>query len=138
MSLLVLEGAGLSFGDRDIFSALDLRISEGERIGLVGPNGSGKSTLLKVMGSHQALDKGKMQVSRGARIGYLPQDIELSSDLSLRDYVLSSVPGRAELDEELLACEAELEEATAKGGQNELVMELATRLSELHERVDHF
>tara|TARA_R110002096_G_scaffold434832_4_gene658178 strand:+ start:11207 stop:13219 length:2013 start_codon:yes stop_codon:yes gene_type:complete len=138
MSLLVLENAGLSFGDRDIFSELDLRISEGERIGLVGPNGSGKSTLLKVMGNHQALDKGKVQVSRGSRIGYLPQDIELTSDLSLRDYVLSSVPGRTELDEELATCEAELEEATKVGGDDELMMELATRLSDLHERIDHF
>ncbi|MCP4445311.1 MAG: ATP-binding cassette domain-containing protein [Myxococcales bacterium] len=138
MSLLVLENAGLSFGDRDIFTELDLRVSEGERIGLVGANGSGKSTLLKVMGSSQALDKGKLQVSRGARIGYLPQDIELSSDLSLRDYVLSSVPGRAQLDEDLAACEKELEETTEKGGDDDLMMELATRLSEMHERVDHF
>ena len=138
MSLLVLENAGLSFGDRDIFSELDLRISEGERIGLVGPNGSGKSTLMKVMGSHQALDKGKLQVSRGARIGYLPQDIELTSELSLRDYVLSSVPGRSELDEQLEACEAELEAATSNGSDDELMMELATTLSDLHERIDHF
>ncbi len=137
MSLLVLENAGLCFGDRDIFSELDLRISEGERIGLVGPNGSGKSTLLKVMGAEQLLDKGKMQVSRGARIGYLPQDIELSSDLSLRDYVLSSVPGRTELDEALVLCEAELDEATSRG-DDEALMELATRLSEMHERIDHF
>ena len=137
MSLLVLENAGLCFGDRDIFTALDLRISEGERIGLVGPNGSGKSTLLKVMGAEQMLDKGKIQISRGARIGYLPQDIELSSDLSLRDYVLSSVPGRTELDEALVVCEAELDKATSRG-DDESLMELATQLSEMHERIDHF
>jgi len=138
MSLLVLENAGLSFGERDIFDSLDLRISEGERIGLVGPNGSGKSTLLKVMGGEQLLDKGKIQSSRGARIGYLPQDIELSSDLSLRDYVLSSVPGRTELDEALLACEIDLEAASTNEDDAELMMELATQLADMHERVDHF
>ena len=138
MSLLVLENAGLSFGDRDIFSELDLRISEGERIGLVGPNGSGKSTLLKVMGHEQALDRGRMQISRGSRIGYLPQDIELASDLSLRDYVLSSVPGRTDLDEELAQCEIELQASTENTDDHDLMMELATRLAELHERIDHF
>jgi ATP-binding cassette subfamily F protein 3 len=138
VSLLVLESAALSFGDQSIFDGLDLRISDGERIGLIGPNGSGKSTLLKVMGSSQALDKGKMQVSRGARIGYLPQDIDLSGEITLRDYVLSSVPGRTELDDALAACEKELEEVTSAGGDEEEMMELATRLSELHERVDHF
>jgi ATP-binding cassette subfamily F protein 3 len=135
VSLLVLESAALSFGDQSIFDGLDLRISDGERIGLIGPNGSGKSTLLKVMGKEQALDKGKLQVSRGARIGYLPQDIDLSGDITLRDYVLSSVPGRTELDAALLACEAELEEA---GDDEEMMMELASRLSEMHERIDHF
>lgn len=138
MSLLVLESAALSFGDQSIFEDLDLRISDGERIGLIGPNGSGKSTLLKVMGKEQALDKGKMQFSRGARIGYLPQDIDLSGDVSLRNYVLSSVPGRIELDAALLACETELEEVTSAGGDEESMMELATRLSEMHERIDHF
>ncbi len=138
MSLLVLESASLSFGDQPIFEDLSLRISDGERIGLIGPNGSGKSTLLKVMGKVQVLDKGKMQVSRGARIGYLPQDIELSGSVSLRDYVLNSVPGRTDLDADLAACEAELEELTRTGGDDEAMMEQATRLSELHERIDHF
>ncbi len=138
MSLLVLESAALSFGDRAIFTDLDLRISDGERIGLVGPNGSGKSTLLKVMGRQQHLDKGNMQTSRGVRIGYLPQDIELASELSLRDYILSSVPGRTQLDDALVECEGELEAATRSAGDSELLMELATRLAEMHERIDHF
>ncbi len=138
MSLLVLESAALSFGDQSIFEDLSLRISDGERIGLIGPNGSGKSTLLKVMGKEQVLDKGKVQVSKGARVGYLPQDIELGGEVSLRDYVLNSVPGRSELDAALLECESELEEATTSGGDEELMMELATRLSEMHERIDHF
>lgn len=138
VSLLVLESAALSFGDRAIFEGLDLRISDGERIGLVGPNGSGKSTLLKVMGKEQPLDKGSMQTSRGSRVGYLPQDIELASDAFLRDYILNSVPGRTDLDATLEECEAELEAATKAGSDTELLMELATRLAELHERIDHF
>lgn len=138
MSLLVLEDASLFFGDRAIFSELDLRISDGERIGLIGPNGSGKSTLLKVMGKEQALDKGKMQVSRGSRIGYLPQDIELDGDTGLLAYVLNSVPGRSELDIQLATCEVELEKVSSEGQSDEIIMELATRLSDLHEQIDHF
>lgn len=138
MSLAVLEQSSLYFADRAIFKELDLRVSDGERIGLVGPNGSGKSTLLKVLSGQQALDKGSLQVSRGVRIGYLPQDIELSDDCSLRDYVLNSVPGRSDLDESLVACEAELEQATKDGIDDETMMELASRLSELHEHIDHF
>ncbi len=138
MSLLVLENASLYFGDRAIFSDLDLRISDGERIGLIGPNGSGKSTLLKVMGKEQVLDQGILQVSRGARIGYLPQDIELDGVTPLLEYVLNSVPGRADLDSDLAICEKELEAATSTAADDDLIMELATQLSDLHEKIDHF
>ncbi len=138
VSLLVLENASLYFGDRAIFSELDLRISDGERIGLIGPNGSGKSTLLKVMGKEQVLDQGILQVSRGARIGYLPQDIELDGVTPLLEYVLNSVPGRADLDSDLAICEKELEAATTTATDDELIMELATQLSDLHEKIDHF
>ena len=34
-----------SYGDRVLFSQVDLVINKKERIGLVGKNGSGKSTL---------------------------------------------------------------------------------------------
>ncbi len=138
MSLLVLEDASLNFGDRTIFSELDLRISDGERIGLIGPNGSGKSTLLKVMGKEQALDKGKLQVSRGSRVGYLPQDIELEGTIGLKEYVLSSVPGRSDLDAALLLCEQEMETAAETGVSDERMMDLATQMADLHERLDHF
>jgi ABC transport system ATP-binding/permease protein len=43
------ENAGVSFGDRQIFTGLTTRILRGERIGIVGPNGAGKSTLLKLL-----------------------------------------------------------------------------------------
>ena len=78
MSLIVLERASLSFGPQSILEEVNLRISEGERIGLVGANGTGKSTLLKVMTGRHALDSGQVSRTRGTRIGYLPQEaIEL-------------------------------------------------------------
>jgi ATP-binding cassette subfamily F protein 3 len=53
--------------------------------------------------------------------------------------ILSSVPGRKELDEQLGRAETALEEAT-KGGatDDETLLELAARVGELHERIDHF
>jgi branched-chain amino acid transport system ATP-binding protein len=51
MTLVELEGLTCGYQDRVVLSGLDLRLEEGQRLGLAGHTGSGKTTLLKtVMG----------------------------------------------------------------------------------------
>jgi ATP-binding cassette subfamily F protein 3 len=135
VSLVVLEDVSLSFADRSILDQANLRLAQGDRIGLIGPNGSGKTTLLRIIAGQQACD-GKVQLSGGVSIGYLPQDIAVVSGETLREFVLGSVPGRAGLDEALKEAEAELE--SSNGASEEELMELAERIADLHERIDHF
>jgi ATP-binding cassette subfamily F protein 3 len=137
VSVLVLENCTLSFGARTIFDALSLRIAEGDRIGLIGPNGSGKSTLLRVLAGDQHPDSGLVRSSRGARIGWLPQDLALEGGRSLLDFVKSSVPGRKELEERLAQAEAAYA-AIGDGASEEALLEAATELSEVHERLGNF
>ncbi len=47
--LLDVSGLGKRFGGFVALEAIDLRVTEGERIGLIGPNGSGKSTLVNCL-----------------------------------------------------------------------------------------
>jgi ATP-binding cassette subfamily F protein uup len=47
--LLVARAITKQFGERKLFTDLDLVLSPGQRVGLMGPNGSGKSTLIKVL-----------------------------------------------------------------------------------------
>jgi len=138
VSLAVFDHVSLYFGDRPIVDELDLRVAEGDRIGLIGPNGSGKSTLLKLLAQEQAPDAGKIIVRRGARLGYLPQDLSIEGGRSLSEFVLASVPGRGELDRQLLETEAELERVQSEGASEELLSDVAERLASLHERIGHF
>ena len=47
--LIQLKAVDVDFGAVHALAGVDLRVAEGERIGLIGSNGSGKSTLLRVL-----------------------------------------------------------------------------------------
>ncbi|HEX4353385.1 MAG TPA: ABC-F family ATP-binding cassette domain-containing protein, partial [Polyangiales bacterium] len=138
MSLAVLEDVALGYGKKTIVDALDLRIAAGDRIGLIGPNGSGKTSLLRLLAREQSPDYGSVSLSRGMRLGYLPQDIALSDDKPLLRFVLESVQGREALDREMAEREAELAVAEHAADGGEAMMQLAEQLADLHERVAHF
>jgi len=138
MSLVVLDEVTLFFADRMIFDAASLRLGHGDRIGLIGPNGSGKTTLLKVIAGEQEIDDGQVTRANGVRIGWLPQDLSIAGGRSLIDMILSSVPGRAELDGRLAAAEAELEVLSRAGADEPALLDAAADIAELHDRIDHF
>ncbi|MCR3720832.1 MULTISPECIES: metal ABC transporter ATP-binding protein [Prauserella salsuginis group] len=85
-----IEGAALAFGERTLWSGLDLRIEPGEFVAVLGPNGSGKTTLLKVLLGLQALSAGTVRVAGTApgkgnhRVGYVPQQRAMDQQLTLR------------------------------------------------------
>ncbi len=109
MSVVVLENISLGFGKQVLFEGLGLRIADRDRIGLIGPNGSGKTSILRIIAREQAPDAGSIEFRRGARLGYLPQELEFSSDQTLRSFVRDSVAGRAWLESEVEAAEREME-----------------------------
>ncbi|OGO11876.1 MAG: ABC transporter ATP-binding protein [Chloroflexi bacterium RBG_13_68_17] len=49
MSLLEVEGVTKHFGGLAAVSGVDLRVDEGEVVGLIGPNGAGKTTLFNLL-----------------------------------------------------------------------------------------
>src|ERR1700712_2029144 len=93
--VLRLNGASLTFGDRMLWSGLNLSVKAGEFIAVIGANGSGKTSLLKVILGQQQLSSGTIEflgspITRGnRRIGYIPQQ-KLADDgtpLRARDLV---------------------------------------------------
>jgi ATP-binding cassette subfamily F protein 3 len=134
MSLVILESAGLSYAARTLFADLNLRVGEEDRIGVVGRNGSGKSSLLRVIAGEVEPTDGTVRGSRGLRLGYLPQDLEIEGGRGLLASVLGSVPGRQDLEESLEVVEEQLAVATEHDEQ----MELAEKLADLHEELAHF
>src|SRR6476469_6256959 len=92
MSAPVLSLSAVSFTWPDgspVFSGLDLQVPRG-RSALVGDNGTGKSTLLRLAAG--ALTPSSGSVSVRGRLGHLPQDLVLRSDLRVDEHLgLASV-----------------------------------------------
>jgi len=72
--MIQLTAAGKRFGPKILFEDLNWLITPKERVGIVGANGTGKSTLLKTLAGIEGLDYGSINVMKGIRAGYLPQD----------------------------------------------------------------
>jgi ABC-2 type transport system ATP-binding protein len=77
-----------------VLDHLDLTIAAGEIVGLIGPNAAGKSTTLHVMSgliqpdSGQILIEEKPAATQKHLIGFVPQEIALYQDLSVRDNLI--------------------------------------------------
>ncbi|MDT8758937.1 ATP-binding cassette domain-containing protein [Sphingomonas psychrotolerans] len=52
------------FGERTIIKDLTLRVTKGDRIGVVGRNGAGKTTLLKLLTGQLAPDEGSVRLAK--------------------------------------------------------------------------
>ncbi|WBF65370.1 MAG: energy-dependent translational throttle protein EttA [Candidatus Kinetoplastibacterium crithidii] len=73
--------------NKNILRDISLSFFPGAKIGVLGLNGSGKSTLLKIMAGLDNDIDGKATPMPGLKIGYLPQEPILDSNLSVREII---------------------------------------------------
>ncbi|TVT33201.1 ABC-F family ATP-binding cassette domain-containing protein [Amycolatopsis rhizosphaerae] len=99
---LVVKGLAASYGERTLFSDLDLVVSPGEVVGLIGVNGAGKSTLLRVLAGLTEPDSGEVRLNPPtATVGHLPQEPERREGESVRAFLARRTgvaAAQAELD----------------------------------------
>ncbi len=83
-----LKNLSKSFGERTLFSGVELQVEGGERIAILGDNGTGKSTFLKcLLGEEDCA--GKIRFGPTVKWGYLPQIIHfLHPERTLYDTML--------------------------------------------------
>ncbi len=101
--MVQLHGIRYRVGQRVLFENLDWVIAPGDRCALVGPNGTGKTTLLRLILGELEPEAGTRVVSRGTRMGYLPQEAAERWDGSVLARAMqafqSVLAWREELDE---------------------------------------
>ncbi len=131
MTLLRAADIHLAWGARTLFGGLTFVIEVGERVGLVGVNGSGKSTLMKILAGSSKPDTGVLQVKRGARMTYLPQEPQLDPKATVQGVLsVANPPLRAALE----AHEA-LSQRLTDGDEDPRTLDELSRLSEEVDRL---
>ncbi len=72
-----MKGVSKAFGERTLFSDVNLNVEGGERIAILGDNGTGKSTFIKcLLGEEDCA--GKIRFGPTVKWGYLPQIIKFN------------------------------------------------------------
>ena len=72
--MISAKGVSLQYGQRKLFSGVNIVFSPGNCYGLIGANGSGKSTFLKILSGENETTAGEVIVAPGKRISILQQD----------------------------------------------------------------
>jgi ABC-type branched-subunit amino acid transport system ATPase component len=113
MTLLEIQDLDAGYGDLQILEGVDMQVEGGEYVTIVGPNGAGKSTVMRTvfglatyMDGSVAFDGEEISDLPPERvirtgIGYVPQDQNVFSSLSVREnlemgaYILDEFPQAA-------------------------------------------
>ncbi len=67
------ENLAKSYGEKKVFSGLNLEIERGERVAFVGQNGQGKTTLVRIF-TENLEHTGKLERGYNIEVGYYAQD----------------------------------------------------------------
>lgn len=91
--VVACDDLAMSFGEKKLFSNVELLIKNGERAFLLGPNGCGKTTLFKILLGRMAPDSGRRLIGAGVKTGYYDQNLSaLSPDKQVIDELWDAYP----------------------------------------------
>ncbi|DAC65645.1 MAG TPA: ABC transporter ATP-binding protein [Candidatus Poseidoniales archaeon] len=107
--LIRIEDVHRAFGPVKVLDSVNLRIDEGDRIGVVGHNGAGKTTLLRTI-SEQDQDLGDIVFAPGLRLAFLTQIRDIDEGATLEQEINRRGRQFQELEEEITSLETKMAE----------------------------
>ncbi len=83
MSLISVETISLAYGAHTVLRDVTLELEPGEIVTIVGPNGSGKTSLLRAIIGAIKPKSGRIILTPGVKIGYVPQKLHIDPTLPI-------------------------------------------------------
>lgn len=84
-TVLEVERLSVSFGRTAVLRDLSFSVAGGSSLAIIGPNGSGKTVLFKALIGAVPY-RGTVRWAAGARIGYVPQKLDIERNLPLTGF----------------------------------------------------
>ncbi|GAB4169847.1 MAG: ABC-F family ATP-binding cassette domain-containing protein [Calditrichia bacterium] len=84
--MIQLQDIRLRVGSKELYHNLNLTIREGVKYAFLGANGIGKTSLFRLILGELEPEEGQLFIPSHHRIGYLPQDILIFEDVSVREF----------------------------------------------------
>ena len=89
-AILTVEHLTKAYGDKILFEDINFGINAGQKTALIARNGYGKSSLLNILTGKVLQDSGQYTFRSDIRMAYLPQNPDIHTDQSVRDFVFAS------------------------------------------------
>lgn len=117
---MILNAANLSksFGSNVIIENADFLVNEHEKVAIVGVNGAGKTTLLRILTGEESADSGSIVLSKDAKLGYLKQINDVSSNLSIIDELYTVIQNILDMEEMMQRQQLEMKHLTGVALEN--------------------
>ena len=131
--MLLLNNISLNFGGHDLYKNVSMQVKPKDKIGLTGKNGAGKSTLLKLILGAEKPSSGTISITKGFKLGYLPQELDHHSSRSIFNELVSAKKEVVSINNRLDAINLEL--TTRTDYESTSYLAILDELSELNERL---
>ena len=131
--MLLLNNISLNFGGHDLYKNVSMQVKPKDKIGLTGKNGAGKSTLLKLILGAEKPSSGTISITKGFKLGYLPQELDHHSSSSIFNELVSANKEVVSINNRLDAINLEL--TTRTDYESTSYLAILDELSELNERL---
>lgn len=130
-----VSNLSVHFTGNYVFDDVSFLINERDRIGLVGRNGAGKTTLMRIIVKEMEPEKGIVVIPNGKTTGYLPQELETNSQVSVFAEALTAFNEALQLEATIQQLTEEISSRTDY--ETQAYITLLNRLNDANERF-HF
>ena len=106
--IIGLKDIQKSFGVEEVLKNVTFTLEEKEKAALIGVNGAGKSTLFKIITGEMSCDAGEIFLPKTAKVGYFSQSLEIDSEKSIYDELLTVFDEVIAIEDKMRALEQEM------------------------------